>query len=109
LARLMAVVGGRKRRAWTATGERQVVKMERQRTKENAPFSARMKARNTITQKVLAVKNNYVVIRMDVAEGHSGAQVGLWKGFARGEGFERIVEICGKVGHLKFREPRLME
>jgi hypothetical protein len=43
------------------------VKTERWRTKGGAPFSAKGKDKSSITQKVLTVKDNYVVIRMGVA------------------------------------------
>jgi len=51
---------------WAARAERQRVKIESERTKGGAPFSARGKDKSTISQKVLEGKNNYVVIRMSV-------------------------------------------
>src|SRR5712664_3317097 len=45
---------------------------------------------------LMAVKDNLLVIRMDVAGLTQWVQVGGGKGFAGGVGFERIVEICGK-------------
>jgi hypothetical protein len=52
----------------------------------------------------MPVKNNLLVIRMDVAALTQWVQVGGGKGLAGGVGFERIVEICGKFRSHTLRE-----
>src|SRR5712664_1146893 len=61
-------------------------------------------SKGMVARWLMAVKDNLLVIRMDVAGLTQWVQVGRGKGFAGGVGFERIVEICGKVrgrGRLK--------
>ncbi len=75
---------------------REGVKMEMWRTKGGAPFTARGKDKSTIPQEVLAVKDNYVVIRMDLAGLTQWGSSWRRESVCGRAGFERIVEICGK-------------
>ena len=55
--------------------------------------------------KVLAVKNNYLVIRMNCGNMEKWAEAERFEGLARGGRFERSVEMCGKDKNLQSTAP----